>query len=678
MSMADVLRACLADLAGPDGDGGGPGLFNEAAGQRRHVLMGLPGAAVELIAGARRAEEPERARWWELLGLTIGNAHKDAENTGRFGAPFLAEARREAEVLAGSGALDMDGALALAHAFARGGVDAPEALASFIAGRMEAEPPPTDREELRRAFHSEFGEMLKLAGGDEAGLYDQLEEQLRIHPLEVRAGMVGLLACGEEAAAGRLARYWLLHGEAEVRLAAAAGVAERARRGALDPGLAARLPTIRGWIPPDGARALLDDALRDARRRGLSAPLERPEGRVARVVGGVPDGTGSQFFAALRSGGGETVTAMFLVKSGHGIADAFMVQGEEAEVSVEAQVERGLVRDIAPEALEQALAAALAEGLAAGRPPPPVLIDAAPACGLESLRPRSMAARDWLALVDPEGEIAGYSPQKLGRLVNGSEDWPFEEPVVDTWCEGTAIVVGALKGATGERQFHAALWAALEKRRGAWVSIMLRAAHVAKASGTGPWLSFAATAFALLNGRALKKTPILHYVFEGTLDAWKAEEYDAVAESLSAEEKAEIDGYMTAAAIAPLDLDRLAWLPALMATARPADMDAAAWIASWMGARCDEIEARFAAEGPDAAALERLRDFLPAWARGFDRVCRDFRDHWPRRMLTGADRRMLKRIAAVAAGAPPGKGMDAQVAAFVQRMAPEPVEDEIE
>ena len=149
----------------------------------------------------------------------------------------------------------------------------------------------------------------------------------------------------------------------------------------------------------------------------------------------------------------------------------------------------------------------------------------AEACGFGALRPQRMTARDWLAYLDPEGEIAGLSAHERGRLIGRSARWLLDHPVVETWFEGTAVVDAALEGASSPRQLDAALWAALEKRRGYWALLMLRAAHVLKAAtGNGDWRSFAATASALLDGRALKKVPIMGHMLGASIAAWQAEE----------------------------------------------------------------------------------------------------------------------------------------------------------
>ena len=127
-----------------------------------------------------------------------------------------------------------------------------------------------------------------------------------------------LISDRDEAWCGRLALYWLLDAATEMRLAAAGGLRERARRGSLDPAAALPLPQIRTWIPADGARSLLDTALREARRRELVGPLERLTLQPVRLIGTLSDGSGGQSFAGALKDDDGPAAALVLIKTGQG------------------------------------------------------------------------------------------------------------------------------------------------------------------------------------------------------------------------------------------------------------------------------------------------------------------------------------------------------------------------
>ena len=107
-------------------------------------------------------------------------------------------------------------------------------------------------------------------------------------PEELRATFAYEVACREETVCGRIVMYWLLDDTAEVRLGAAEGFRERAQREIVEPVSAALVPLIRNWMPAAAGRTLLDEALAEARRRELVAPLPRPERAGRRSSGRSP------------------------------------------------------------------------------------------------------------------------------------------------------------------------------------------------------------------------------------------------------------------------------------------------------------------------------------------------------------------------------------------------------
>ena len=87
-------------------------------------------------------------------------------------------------------------------------------------------------------------------------------------------------------------------------------------------------------------------------------------------------------------------------------------------------------------------------------------------CDLGELRPRPMAARDWLTLLDPAGELSGLPAQDRERLVERSGSWPDDHALVGTWVEGTMLMEHALNDVRGGPDKPApAFWARLDERR---------------------------------------------------------------------------------------------------------------------------------------------------------------------------------------------------------------------
>ena len=519
MPARDLIQACLTELDTSDG-------MRElwhVAKARAVALLGTPGVTSALIVAMLDSASTDRRRHLELFEILIGQARLDVHTRGRLGQRFLKHTAAKIEAMIIGGVLDHETGTGLALAYARARVRPPEGLVALIepevtaladsgryTGQLDAE---VDR--LRRSFE-----------GDIYMVHMALNDRFHTLPTEARAAVVRNVAGREEDYCGHLALYWLLDASADVRLAAASSLHERVRRGIVDAAFVSLMPLAASWIPPDDARRELDAALRDLRQRGPFAPLQRPARRPTRVLALLPeDGTGQGFVAVLESGGDLTLV-VFTTEAGRGLESAFLLEDEKARAFLSEREADADTLQLPWETFEPVLAFAIAEGLAAGRPPAAGLIDAALACDCGELHPRPMTARDWLTLVDPASELPGLAAHDREYLVERSGHWPDDHALVETWVEGTALMEHALNDAPGPLGEAApAFWARLEERREHWAMPMLLSAHLLKGAGHEDWRSFAATASALLEGRAFGTVPIMRHVFHATLDAWQAEEH---------------------------------------------------------------------------------------------------------------------------------------------------------
>ena len=518
MSARELIQACLAELDASDG-------MRElwhAAKTRVTALLGTPGVPTALIAAMLDRTAADRHRRLELFEILIRRARLDVENRGRLGERFLKQAGTKIEAMIIGGLLDRDTAHDLALPYARARVPPPEGLVALImpetialadSGRYTGQL-DTEVDRLHRAFK-----------GDIYTVHMALSDRFHILTSDARAAVVRSVAGRDEDYCGRLALCWLLDASADVRLAAASALHARVQRGIVDAAFVALMPPVASWIPPDDARQVLDAASRDLERRGPFSPLQRPARRPSRVLALLPeDGNGHGFVAVLESGG-DLALAVFTTETGYGVASAFILEDEKARAFLSERESDAATLQLSWEAFEPVLAFAVADGLAAGRPPPAGLIEVALDCDLGELRPRPMAARDWLTLVDPAGELSGLPARDRERLVERSGSWPDDHALVGTWVEGTMFMEHALNDVRGGSGKPApAFWARLEERREHWALTMLLSAHLLKSAGHEDWRSFAATASALLEGRALGTIPIMQHVFATTLDAWHAEE----------------------------------------------------------------------------------------------------------------------------------------------------------
>ena len=456
----------------------------------------------------------------------------------------------------------------------------------------------------------------------------------------------------------------------------------------VEPGSLSVTPLIRNWIPADAARALLDTALRDARRRGLFSPLAGPVGREVRFLGGLPDRSGVQAFAGVAEGDDGPVLAMATARSGHGVEEAAVVRGVHArEGTAELENDRDTV-GIPRESVELLLGAAVADGLESGRLAPAGLIDVALACGLAELRPRPMTAQDWVDELDPAGEVAGLEAAGREDLVAESAAWADRFPMVETWCEGTAIYRDALDETRADDGTEAAFWTRMEARREHWALAMLRAAYVLKGAEQGDWRSFAATATAVLDGRTLKTVPIMDRVYAETLAAWLREQFGRM--SGDDDGTAEL-GRLIAAAAWPADGDPVApsvWLDGYLAAgvlspagAKPDALFSAAaerlcndgdgqetgTFLIFMTKRYEELQASYGETRRIVAMVEAADDLgMTEWARGFAQGVSIMKTGWPTEMFIAAERRMVSLLARLAEGELADLEACAEVVTFIQ------------
>ena len=513
MGPEELVRACLGEIR--EQDGFDPA--SDVAETHRVALLGTVGVAAVLIGFALGVHHSERDDALELLEALIHAAQQDEDGGGRIGGRFLAEAERAMGVPSISDLFDPPVTHDLARAYARAGVPLPPELMQRLIGQMEELtaagrlPVDADTEIERLSVLLDLEEDYM-----EHYLHGELDERVGTLPDEIRAAFAYDVACREEAVCGRIAMYWLLNDAAAVRLGAAEGFRERARREIVEPVSAALVPLIRNWMPADAGRVLVDEALAEARRRELVAPLPGPRRHRAEIYGSLPDKWGTQMLHVVLRGGDQPALATVITELGRGIAEAVVVPGMEAITEFMETNTFDAMIEIPWETFEEQVAVALAEGLALERPPPAGLIDVALSCGMRELRPQAMSAGEWLSDLDPDDGIAALPQPVREELVGGSAAWPDDYRVVKGWSAGTAVLQQAMDESDEADRLRARFFARLEPLRGDWALRMLRSAHVLKGAGNVDWKTYAATAKALLDGQALETIPIMEYVWQRT------------------------------------------------------------------------------------------------------------------------------------------------------------------
>ena len=666
MAEDDPVLLCLDELRGSEE----PGAARKMARERGSALLGRSGVAAGLVGAAVDGDDGDRAPALALFRALIREAGEDRDKRGSLGGGFLEEASGSIEALIARGDLDPDAALGLSDAYARGEVEAPEALVAWLMDRLDALAQSEAGTGLA-AVDEEIERVRQAADEDDHDLFRVVDKWLDIFPSRNKAGVVRRVAGRTEDFGGRLALYWLLDPVAEVRLAAAGGINGRVNMRIVEPESLSLVPLVRNWMPADAARGLLDTALREARRRALFAPLGGSPGEPVRYLANLPDRSGEQEFAAITETDGDTVLALATTRPGRGVGEAALFRGEYAREGMAGLESSCDTFEVSGECVELLLGAALAEGLEGGRLPPAGLIDVAVAGGLAALRPRPMTVRDWLEELDPENEIGGLAAAERKALVAGSADWPARHPAVEAWSEGTAIYREALEETRPGEPTDDAFWARMEERREAWALTMLRAASVLKGAGEGDWRSFAATAMALLDGRALKTVPIMDRIYAETILAMMRENLGRLSEDDDGTTEL---ARLIAAAAWPVDGDPVApsiWLDGYLAAgvlapsgAGPEMLYSAAeerfpdgagpeseLLSAYMAKRYEELQVRYGETRAAAAMLLAAGDVgMTQWARGFAQGVRTMEAAWPTDWFVADERRMVSLLARLAEG----------------------------
>ncbi|MFC3225966.1 hypothetical protein ACFOGJ_01905 [Marinibaculum pumilum] len=411
-------------------------------------------------------------------------------------------------------------AVAVRHAFGRihvrAGLPVPEELRS--AGPVTAEAPDLDPELALAQLDQDFDSMAEAAAEEPLEAHQSLVEILRSMPTGAQEHVLRRLLSQRHHAVQRLALYWLLDPDSEIREVAAEALHAHARQGTLDPSLPPLLGLMAAWLPPEPAPATIE-AVRKADLR-QAAPKPR-QSRDLRVYASLPDGSGTQTFAATARHGRRRVVAMVLLKAVQGVGDAYVLPctsaGGQQRIVRSLRQEVGILA-VPPDCLKREVAAALAEGLGHGRPPAPGLLDVAEACGLTELIPTSTTAPDRLARL--RGGAADPVPEPEA-LIRDSDIWADTFPLTGTWFEMLPDLGDEpelLSPAAAEERIRQRL----EERRPFWAMQMLKAAEVLQSATDrnlpeSGWAGFAAVAEALLAGRPLAGIPALETMVDRSL-----------------------------------------------------------------------------------------------------------------------------------------------------------------
>jgi len=612
------------------------------------------------------AEDDRQKAAAVLLSSALDEARMAAENGAPEGSSLLDALAADLSTRDAAHTFAPVVRLRLAQIYARAGL-VPPPFATLSADVMAgAESAPEDMPDLGRLLDP----ILKEIGDEPLQVHAAIVELLAGLPPELAAMLVSMTVARPGAVEARLGLYWLLDPTPDLRLAAATALLSRAEAGTLAPDLGALLPALRRVLPGDPARAAVDAAIRRQMRSGAAVPAA-PAVTIHRAAISLPDGAGAQSLVAAVRTGSRRGVAMAMLKQGHGVKDAFVIPCASATeqkrmiASILGEIE---TFDVPPEALAAALSRGLGEGLALGLMPAAGLVDLVDILGPGALATVCGETEAILASIGAADALAGLSAARRTALVDASADWIDRFGQADSWFEDTGALRAAIARARTDTGRETAVWKHLETRRDWWArQFAVCAAALKPAAGLDAtlWLSFAAVTRALVEGRSLKRIPIMADIVAMTLDADAARDgHGAPVPRPGAQEDAGLllaqagmnaaylQGYFTALAIAPLQPSPEDWLASLLCGIEfPGEgtIDRLMGFIMMHANKTDDDASDPQAVTRAVAAL--TRDDLRDWSAGFDDLVTATRRSWPTRLLAADDKRVLRDIEMIAKGA---------------------------
>lgn len=648
------------------------------------VLLSAPADAAEVLealAGVSTVGADEE-RLSYLLGAALDEARMARENGQQQGALFIDTLEAHLGRLAVTGGVTFKGSLAVSGTWVRAGLTPPESLASREDAFIEALEDSKDPADLHSLLDNLMGTLIQ-EDGNSSTLHAMFAEMLPTIPPEARQALVRAAVSRPSDIYVELGCAWLLDANAEIRSGAVEGLADRLASGRLSAEVLARLTILRSWLTDAGLRDRVDELVREAMRKGVTSAVKEPQRKMHRVIASLVDGSGAQSMAAAVQTGGSRSVAVVLLKQGFGVKDAYVLpctSATEQRAIMATITDEIEAWDVSLEYMAQAIGIALTEGREAGLTPVPGLVDVAQVCGLAELRPLPAPVETILELADAEGRIASLPVQARGRLIMASKHWPDQYPMLASWFEDSDETVAALERAKSRATLTRSMWGVLETRRMHWAAVIARNALLLSATGNDDAKEFIAVSAALMDGRDLKKIPVMKFICDQSIIVWvdRGDEpsglFDADLEGPFAsstampahrpaldfkpEKKGELtkllqptrltepwlDGYLTAISTAPLFVTPHDWLGPLLHLVAPSlktDRKLTRFVELLMLRYNGTISKMQAAD--DSALLPAEFPLIPIWADGYLTAWEATKPNWPTKAL-GPQGKSIRKV----------------------------------
>jgi yecA family protein len=265
--------------------------------------------------------------------------------------------------------------------------------------------------------------------------------------------------------------------------------------------------------------------------------------------------------------------------------------------------------------------------------------------------------------------VQALPPRLHGDLITASEEWWDRHGTIDSWFEDSDAAHAVLDKARSGKSAETALWKWLETRRDWWARILARSADVLETASHPDAAGFAACAMDLLDGRDLKKIPVMLDVHEQTIEAWVRDDPDfdpsltleeLAQEAPAPERKGEVaallrgtdlsvdwlDGYITGVVIAPQMIMPNQWLPPILDPVLPRiNPSQFQRFMDLLMMRAQEVsDVASVSDQLVAAISSRSKKGQAEWWSGFSDAMTKFRTAWTKKGMTKEDRRLLALV----------------------------------
>ena len=459
----------------------------------------------------------------QLLGLLLTEVRMGLENDAAHVEGFLEEVETAVEAGVDAGTIRQENLLAFAGLYHSAELPVPE----FFKFNLAAVPPTPDIETFDLTKHLEgIASEVMSGGGSAYEFFVGLDTNLAAVPEEIQAGMANHIAEMNGAIFERCALFQLLSGPEVVQEAIIAGLQTRLKASNLSHEARIYLPMIRGWFASGPVQSGLDKLIRAAHRRAVPAQNTTTSLSIKEIIASITDGAGAQSICVILKRRSKTVLAMIMIKAGYGIKDAFLTPSEasgDAKQVIAMMREETGADGISNDTMHVLLEGALADGLENGCLPAPGFLDVIEACNLFDLRPQRLDLPALRAFVDPERKIQEASAKDLGRWLKDDIALDSLESLTESWFEDSTKTREIIaQGRTLDR-IETGIWKFLDTRRDIWAQRFLQtAAMLRDGKRNREWRTLTASAHGLMEGRALKRIPLMGSIVDTTIVAGKA------------------------------------------------------------------------------------------------------------------------------------------------------------